>query len=167
MAPIPQNIIEFKLGGNEAIRFDENELTTKTVQKFRDDIHKAVLDYYGKVDERQAALQALGKELTEKLERLENETAEEYSARTEPISEEYRKKTEALVPETEANYYLMDIAYSCLEVISRLCGQSNKLTRASFEEAPWNPMKEKLAYLLLNYGLLVEGQLFLPPKLSD
>lgn len=160
----PQRIIEISLG-KEALRFDEDLLTNKQIRQFRLDIAKEVESYDNDMGKIQEDFQALVSKFQEESAKKDKEADKAYEKRLKELTDEFTAASEKLRP-PEDTYWLQDLAFRLLKVVGRLQGQEHKVTKENFDDAPANPIKEKLAYLLIKHGCEA-GTLFLPPKLSD
>ena len=164
MAPDLQRMINIPLG-SEVIRFDEDELTTKVLKKFRKDIEQVQKDYDAKIDADKVQLNILNEKLHQDLVKKEAEDEEKFAKRSEKLIKDYNGKVEALFPE-DNDYFVMDLAFRCLKVIGAMVGQEMKVTPENFDNAPWTKVKSILARFLVTHGCPM-GALFLPPRLSD
>lgn len=157
-------VVNIPLGADE-IRFDEDELTTKVLKKFRKDIEQVQKDYDAKIDADKTQLNILNEKLHQDLAKRDDETEEKFTKRSEKLIKEYNAKVETLFPE-ENDYFVMDLAFRCLGVIGAMVKQESKVTMENFDNAPWTKVKALLARFLVTHGCPM-GALFLPPRLSD
>lgn len=159
-----QRMIEIKLGP-EAIRFDEDALTNKQIRQFRLDISKEVDKYDEDMQAIQDKFQVLVNKFSEDAKKKDGEEDGAHEKRLKKLTDIFTKESEAIRP-PEDNYWLQDLAFRLLKVVARYVGQEHKVIEANFDEAPWKPLKEALARILVTHECSA-GTLFLPPKLSE
>lgn len=161
-----QRITVIKLGAEE-LRFDNNAFTNKTIRQMRVDIEKCVDQFRKDEDKRLSDFQAMLEKLSEDCKKKDKETDKAHEARVAKLTEEFNEKTKEMSPED--SYWLHDLAFRVLKVIASLptVNQAQKVTQANFDDAPWEPMRDAIAYLLFNHGMESIGSSFLPPKLPE
>lgn len=159
-----QRMVTINLGAQQLI-FDEDSLSNKIIKQFRVDVSKAVEDYDAKIIKIQDEFEVLATKYAEDMKKKDKETDKAYETRSAKLLEDFKAATDKLRP-PEDNYWLQDLAFELLKVIGRLCNQEYKVTPENFEEAPWMPIKNTLARILLTHECPA-GSLFLPPKLKE
>ena len=162
MAKDPQRIFTVELGVH-ALRIDEDLMNGLEVKKLKAAIRETRAEYDKELETAQKKLQELAKEISEKIVRLKDETDAAYEKRTKKVDEDAQKRAEEITAGLQKDQsYTMEIAYRCLKALATQFGQGEKVTRETFDLAPYTGLKIKLAKLFLS-NEIEEAALFLPP----